>query len=80
MFNAFNHTQFSSINSATNLAVPNASGGFTTGGAIFNDYSRAVITGSLRPIGSTAPLGRFFGEYQGAHNPRIIQLVVKVYF
>jgi hypothetical protein len=80
MFNAFNHTQFASINSATNLAMPNAAGGFTTGVAIFNDYSRAVITGNLRPAGSTLPLGRFFGEYNSAHDPRIIQLGVKVYF
>jgi hypothetical protein len=80
MFNAFNHTQFFSINGATNLAVPNPAGGFTTGGAIFNDYSKAVITNNLRPAGSTEPLGRFFGEYNGAANPRIIQLAVKLYF
>jgi hypothetical protein len=80
MFNAFNHTQFSSINGTTNLSVPTLTGGFATGGAIFNDYSHAVITNNLRPAGSTEPLGRFFGEYSGAMNPRIIQLGVKLYF
>ena len=80
MFNAFNHTQFIGINGATNLAVPNAAGGFSTGGAIFNDYGKAVITNNLRPVGSTEPLGRFFGEYISASNPRIVQLAVKLYF
>ena len=49
-------------------------------GLLFNDYSRAVITNNLRPAGSTEPLGRFFGEYSGAFNPRIIQLGIKLYF
>jgi len=80
MFNAFNHTQFSAINSMTGLAVPNASGGFDTGAAVFNNYSKAVITSSLRPAGSSEPLGRFFGEYSGTTSPRIIQLAVKLYF
>jgi hypothetical protein len=80
MFNAFNHTQFTSFNGGTNLAMPNASGGFTRGGAIFNDYGKAVITNNLRPAGSTEPLGRFFGEYNNMSNPRIIQLGIKLYF
>jgi hypothetical protein len=80
MFNAFNHTQFSSINTTTNLAVPDAAGGFTTGVPIFNNYGAAVITGNLRPAGSTEPLGRFFGEFNGAGSPRIIQLGIKLYF
>lgn len=80
MFNAFNHTHFSAINGGTNLTVPNASGGFDTGTAIFNNYSKAVITSNLRPAGSTEPLGRFFGEYNAASNPRVIQLAVKLYF
>jgi hypothetical protein len=80
MFNAFNHTQFRSINMTTNLAVPLANGGFATGADIFNDYSRAVVTNNLRPPGSNAPLGRFFGEYNEAQYPRIIQLGVKLYF
>jgi len=80
MFNAFNHTQFASINAATSLAVPTPNGGFATGAAIFNNYSNAVITSNLRPAGSTEPLGRFFGEYNGAQTPRIIQLAAKLYF
>ncbi len=80
MFNVFNQTQFSSINTATNLAVPLAAGGFATGNLIFNDYSNAVVTNNLRPTGSTQPLGRYFGEYDGAQPARIIQLGVKVYF
>jgi hypothetical protein len=79
MFNIFNHTQFSGINGGTNLAVPSGTG-FTTGGAIFNNYASAVITNNLRPAGSTAPRGQFFGEYNAARDPRIIQLGVKVYF
>jgi hypothetical protein len=80
MFNAFNHTQFTSINSATNLVVPNATLGLAGGPAIFNDYSRVAITNNLRPAGSSEPLGRFFGEYNGASSPRVIQLGIKVYF
>jgi hypothetical protein len=80
MFNAFNHTQFTAINTRTNLAVPNASGGFDIGGAIFNNYSRAVITNNVRPPGATEPLGRFFGEYVLTSSPRIIQLAAKLYF
>jgi hypothetical protein len=79
-FNVFNHTQFSGINAGTNLAVPRAGGGFDTGGAIFANYGSAVITNNLRPAGSTAPPGQFFGEYNGARDPRIIQLGVKIYF
>ena len=73
MFNAFNHTQFSAINAQVQLALP-------SGAALFSDYSNAVITTNLRPAGSTEPLGRFFGEYNGASNPRIIQLGIKLYF
>jgi len=80
MFNVFNQTQFSGINLATNLAVPTPSGGFTTGAAIFNNYSNAVVTNNLRPTGSTEPLGRYFGEYNAAQTPRVIQLAVKLYF
>jgi hypothetical protein len=39
-----------------------------------------AITNNLRPAGSTAALGQFFGEYSGARDGRIIQLGVKVYF
>ena len=80
MFNAFNHTQFNSINLTTNLAVPNTNGTFVTGASIFNGYSNAVVTNNLRTPGSTEPLGRFFGEYNGAQPARVIQLALKLYF
>jgi hypothetical protein len=79
-FNVFNHTQFSGINTGTNLAVPGPNGTFTTGNGIFANYSQAVITNNLRPAGSTAPLGTFFGEYNAARDPRIIQLGAKFYW
>ncbi len=76
-FNVFNQTQFSGFNAGTNLAVPQANGTFLTGNAIFANYNNAVITNNLRPAGSTAPLGTFFGEYNAARDPRIIQLAAK---
>ncbi|MGH9854211.1 MAG: hypothetical protein ACREBD_30580, partial [Blastocatellia bacterium] len=82
-FNIFNHTQFSGISAGTNISVPNASGGFDTGNAIFTNYARAVITNNLRVgavEGSTVPLGQRFGEYNGARDPRILQLAVKINF
>lgn len=82
-FNVFNHTQFSGINMGTNLAVPGATGGFGTGNAIFANYNNAVVTNNLRnaPVeGSNLPLGQFFGEYNGARDPRILQLGVKIYW
>jgi carboxypeptidase family protein/TonB-dependent receptor-like protein len=79
-FNVFNHTQFSGINATTNLSVAQAGGGFATGNAIFPNYGNVVITNNLRPAGSTAPLGTFFGEYNGARDPRILQLGVKIYW
>lgn len=79
-FNVFNQTQFSGINAGTNIAVPRAGGGFDTGNAIFANYKNAVITNNLRPAGNTAPLGQFFGEYNNARDPRIIQLAAKFYW
>jgi hypothetical protein len=79
-FNVFNHTQFSGINQNTNLSVPLAGGGFDTGNEIFDNYGNTVISNNLRPAGSVAPLGRFFGEYNGARDPRILQLGVKIYW
>jgi hypothetical protein len=88
MFNVFNHTQFAGINAGTNLAVPNgtdANGNtvFLTGGNILARYNQAIISNNIRgqrPIDSTRPLGTFFGEYNSARDPRIIQLGVKIYF
>jgi hypothetical protein len=39
-----------------------------------------AVTNNLRPAGSIAPLGSYFGEYNAARDPRIIQLGVKLYF
>jgi len=88
MFNAFNHTQFSGVNAGTNLVVPNgtnASGApqFLSGNAIFARYNEAVITNNLRSQSANPnalPLGQYFGEYNGARDPRIIQLGAKIYF
>ncbi len=82
-FNVFNHTQFSGINGGTQISVPNAAGGFDTGNAIFANYGRAVVTNNLRVgsvQGSTVAQGQRFGEYNGARDPRIIQLAAKFYF
>lgn len=85
-FNVFNHTQFGGINSGTQLTFTSASGAQTIGTGIFNDttgvsnFNNLSITNNLRPEGSTAPLGQFFGEYSTARDPRIIQLGVKLYF
>jgi hypothetical protein len=81
-FNVFNHTQFSGVNRTTNLATPPPAASKTpvTGAGIFNDYSRVSITNNTRPAGSTAVLGTFFGEYNAARDPRIIQLAVKFHF
>ena len=83
MFNVFNHTQFQGINAGTNISVPQPNGTFLTGNAIFTNYGSAVITNNLRnaPVeGSNRPLGQFFGEYNAARDPRIIQLGVKISF
>jgi hypothetical protein len=87
-FNVFNHTQFSGINAGTNLAVPNgiAANGdqrFLTGGDIFARYNEVIISNNIRgqrASDATRPLGTFFGEYNGARDPRILQLAVKFSF
>ncbi len=81
-FNAFNHTQFTGVNAATNLVAPNSAAG-VFGTPTDNAYSRAVITNNLRNgavAGSTLPLGSFFGEFNNTREPRVIQLAVKIYF
>jgi hypothetical protein len=75
-FNVFNHPQFSGINLTTN--VTNGAG--QTGNTIFGAYTNLTASNNLRPSGSTAVLGTYFGEYNGARDMRIIQLAVKVYF
>jgi outer membrane receptor protein involved in Fe transport len=75
-FNVFNHPQFSNVNRTTNLTTSSGA----TGAAVFNSFSNLQITNNTRPAGSTAPLGQFFGEYNTARDPRIVQLGVKLYF
>jgi len=102
MFNAFNHTQFSSINAKSfdqSFRTNDPYVYFTTrqGGAYCNFLSGGVTLiqfdlskgfdcekgppfdpKSVNP--SKQALGRFFGEYSSARDPRIIQLAVKLYF
>jgi hypothetical protein len=85
MFNVFNSTQFTGINAGTNLSVPsgvdaNGNPTFLTGNAIFARYDEAILTNNVRGPNSAGRLGLFFGEYNAARDPRIIQLGVKVYF
>ena len=77
MFNVLNHPNFTSYNLGTNLTAPN---GVTGLAALNYDPASLAITNNLRPAGSTQPLGTYFGEYNGALSPRIIQLGVKIYF
>jgi hypothetical protein len=76
MFNFLNHTQFSGVNRTTNIT--NAAG--QTGANIFSNYTGLTLTNNTRPAGNTNVLGTFFGEYNGARDPRIIQVAVKLYF
>ena len=64
------------INAATQIV--NAAG--QIGGAIFNNFTGLRITNNLRPSGSAAPLGQYFGEFSSARDPRIIQVAAKIYF
>jgi len=83
-FNVFNHTQFATINTGTALSLPNGTSNISIfGNTQTNPYSTLSITNNLRngPVeGSNRPLGFFFGEYNSARDPRIIQLGVKIYF
>ncbi len=76
MFNFLNHTQYSGVNRTTNIT----NGAGQTGANIFSNYTNLAITNNLRPSGSIRPLGTYFGEYNAARDPRIIQLGVKFYF
>ena len=75
-FNAFNHPQFTTYNLTTN--VTNSAG--QTGSAIFNNYTGLQPTSNLRPAGSTAVLGSYFGEYNAANSMRVVELAAKFYF
>jgi hypothetical protein len=76
MFNFLNHTQFSGVNRTTNIT----NGAGQTGAAIFGNYTGLTITNNVRPAGNTSLLGTFFGEYNAARDPRIIQLAAKFFF
>jgi hypothetical protein len=75
-FNAFNHPQFSGYNLTTN--VTNGAG--QTGSAIFNNYTGLTVSNNLRPAGSTAVLGTYFGEPNAANAMRVVELAAKFYF
>jgi hypothetical protein len=75
-FNALNHPQFSGYNLTSN--VTNGAG--ATGNSIFSNYTGLVASNNLRPAGSTAVLGTYFGEYNGAQNMRVVQIAAKFYF
>ena len=56
---------------------------FITGNGIFARYNEVIISNAIRGqrvSDSTRPLGAFFGEYNGARDPRILQLAVKIAF
>ena len=76
MFNFLNATEFSTINSGTQVVTSTGQ----IGANIFNDYTNLRISNNTRPASSAAPLGQFFGEYNAARDPRIIQLAAKFYF
>jgi hypothetical protein len=76
MFNFLNSTQFAGVNSGTQLVTPAG----VIGAGVFNDFGNLRITNNLRPAGNSAPLGQFFGEFNSARDPRIIQLAAKFYF
>ena len=75
-FNVFNHAQFTGYNLTTNIT--NAAG--QTGNAIFSNYTGLTLTNNLRPAGSAAVLGTYFGEFSGANAMRVLQLAAKFYF
>ncbi|MBS1831023.1 MAG: TonB-dependent receptor [Acidobacteria bacterium] len=76
MFNFLNATQFAGINAGTQLVTPTGA----IGNAVFSNYSGLRITNNVRPAGASAPLGQYFGEFNAARDPRIIQVAMKVYF
>jgi len=75
-FNVFNHPQFSGYNLTTNIV----NGAGQTGNAIFSNYTGLTVTNNVRPTGSSAVLGTYFGEYNTARDMRILQVAAKFYF
>ncbi|MGH9837898.1 MAG: carboxypeptidase regulatory-like domain-containing protein [Blastocatellia bacterium] len=93
MFNAFNHTQFSSINARGFNAVlenddpyiefPTRRGtycNFLSGKFILTKAERCSNPNGPAFDRSRQPLGTLFGDYSNARDPRIIQLAGKLYF
>ncbi len=93
LFNAFNHTQFSSINLRGFNETTNANDPFirfqTRRGTYCNFLSgRAIIVQGTNCLNPDAPavdvsrrtLGTLFGDYSSARDPRIIQLAAKLFF
>ena len=75
-FNVFNHPQFGGYNLTTNVV----NGAGQTGNAIFNNFSGLSVSNNVRPAGSAAVLGTYFGEYNSARDMRILQVAAKFYF
>ncbi len=75
-FNVFNHPQFSGYNLSTNIV----NGAGQAGNAIFSNFSGLAVTNNVRPAGSTAVLGTYFGEHNAARDMRILQIAAKFYF
>ncbi len=83
MFNAFNHTQFSSINFRSfgqgyNGGDPNITF-ITREGTFILSNSGKTVTPATNDDKAKA-LGQLFGDYNSARSPRIIQLGAKLYF
>ncbi len=89
LFNAFNHTQFSSVNvrgfadNANFIAFPTRRGTYCN----FQGKESFVIQGTNcnNPNGpkvdlSKRPLGTLFGDYSSAREPRILQVAAKLFF
>jgi hypothetical protein len=75
-FNVWNHRQASGYNLTTNIT--NAAG--QTGSAIFGNYTGLTVTNNLRPAGSTALQGNYFGEQNNWNPMGVIELAAKFYF
>ncbi len=80
-FNAFNHTQFSGINSTLNFSNANA-----VSGGVFGTLSNGVFTPVkpsnlyLNDAGTAVNNKNGFGTVSGARDPRIVQLVIRLAF
>jgi hypothetical protein len=89
-FNVFNHTQFSGYNSTVNFGVYNpANGSFGSATTTQNGVFGGIVNGQftavspsnlyLKPDGSVNNINGF-GTVNGARDPRIMQLVIRLQF